>query len=93
MKGNFQLILFVMESNANRTNWDFPFIRQVGLLMHPGGGVFGAVLGRYWARRNWKRILEKARVGFGRTEVSVRLDGIDSFLRSIIWAWSQESFI
>ena len=32
-----------------------------------GGGVAG---------RNWKRILEKTRVGFGGTGVSVRLDGI-----------------
>ena len=34
------------------------------------------VLGRYWGARNWKRTFEKTRVGFGRTEVSVRLDGI-----------------
>ena len=31
--------------------------------------------GRNWGR-NWESIFEKTRVGFGRTEVSVPLDGI-----------------
>ena len=31
------------------------------------------VLGRYWGGQNWKRIFEKNRVGFGRTELSLRL--------------------
>ena len=29
--------------------------------------------GRYWRGQNWKRIIEKNRVGFGRTELSLRL--------------------
>ena len=29
--------------------------------------------GRYWGGQNWKRIFEKTRVGFGRTELSLRL--------------------
>ena len=52
-------------------------------MKHPRGWRFwggtGAVLGRFWSKlggRNWKRIFEKTRVGFGRTEVSVRLDCI-----------------
>ena len=33
--------------------------------------------GRYWSKvTNWKRIIAITRVGFGRTEVSVRLDCI-----------------
>ena len=35
--------------------------------------------------------LNKTKDGFGRTEVSVRLDGI-VFLRTTIWAWSQASW-
>ena len=29
--------------------------------------------GRYWGGLNWDRIFEKTRVGFGRTELSLRL--------------------
>ena len=39
-------------------------------------GFFECFLGGIRGGRNWKRIFEKTRVGFGRTEVSVRLDGI-----------------
>ena len=48
----------------------------MGLLSPLGGrflGWFWAVLGRYWGGQNWKRIFEKTRVGFGRTELSLRL--------------------
>ena len=38
---------------------------------HIGGGGFGAVLGG----RNWKRFFKKTRVGFGRTELSLRAIG------------------
>ena len=30
-------------------------------------------VGLYWGGQNWKRIFEKTRVGFGRTELSLRL--------------------
>ena len=33
----------------------------------------GRGFGRYWGGQNWKRIFEKTRVGFGRTELSLRL--------------------
>ena len=33
-------------------------------------------MGRYWRGLNWKRSLEKTRVGSGRTEISVRMDCI-----------------
>ena len=36
-------------------------------------GWFWAVLGRYLEGQNWKRILMITRVGFGRTELSLRL--------------------
>ena len=38
-----------------------------------GGWIFGGGFGRYWGGHNWKRIFEKTRVGFGRTELSLRL--------------------
>ena len=47
----------------------------MGLLSPLGGrfwGWFWAVLRRYWGGQSWKRIFEKARVGFGRTELSLR---------------------
>ena len=31
------------------------------------------LFGLYWGGQNWKRIFEKTRVGFGRTELSLRL--------------------
>ena len=55
---------------------EFSFYPASGLVAIQGDGSTGAVLGRYRGGRNWKRIIEKTRVGFGRTEVSVRLDGI-----------------
>ena len=58
--------------NTNGTNWDFPFFRSVSLLSPLGGrflGWFWAVLGG----QNWDRILMITRVGFGRTELSLRL--------------------
>ena len=75
-KRNFQLILFVLESDTNRTNWDFPFIWPVGLLFPPGSRRdfvwwFRAIL----VGQNWKRIFEKTGVGFGRTELSLRAIG------------------
>ena len=75
-KGKFQLFLFAKEFNTNGTNWDFPFFRSVSLLSPLGGrflGWFWAVLGRYLEGQNWKRILMITRVGFGRTELSLRL--------------------
>ena len=38
-----------------------------------GGSVFWGGFGRYWGGQNWYRIFEKTRVGFGRTELSLRL--------------------
>ena len=38
-----------------------------------GGSVFWGGFGRYWGGQNWDRIFEKTRVGFGRTELSLRL--------------------
>ena len=75
-KGKFQLFLFAKEFNTNGTNWDFPFFRSVSLLSPLGGRFlrwFWAVLGRYLEGQNWKRILMITRVGFGRTELSLRL--------------------
>ena len=37
-----------------------------------GVGFLGD-FGRYWEGQNWDRIFEKTRVGFGRTELSLRL--------------------
>ncbi len=37
------------------------------------GLIFGGGFGRYWGGQNWDRIFEKTRVGFGRTELSLRL--------------------
>ena len=34
---------------------------------------FCIFVGRYWGGQNWKRIFEKTRVGFGRTQLSLRL--------------------
>ena len=73
MRGNFQLILFVLESNTNRTNLDFPFFRPVGLLCPLGGGLFGVVLGGTGGVKIGTVFLKKTRVGFGRTELSLRL--------------------
>ena len=44
----------------------------MGLLRPLGGRFFGVVLGGTGGQ-NWKRIFEKTRVGFGRTELSLRL--------------------
>ena len=49
---------------------------------------FWVVLERYKGGQNWKRIFEKTRVGFGRTEVSLPVC-LQSGLASIIRAWSQ----
>ena len=38
-----------------------------------GGSGFWGGFGRYWGGQNWDRIFEKTRVGFGRTELSLRL--------------------
>ena len=46
------------------------------------------MLDRYKGGQNWKRIFEKTRVGFGRTEVSLPVC-LQSGLASIIRAWSQ----
>ena len=67
-----KFILFAKESNANRINWDFPFLRQVGIL-RPLGGIFGVGFGRYWGVKIGTAFFEKTRVGFGRTELSLRL--------------------
>ena len=53
----------------------FLFFRPVGLLFPLGGGFFGDGFGRYWECQNGKRIFEKSRVGFGRTELSLRAIG------------------
>ena len=45
----------------------------MGLLCHPGGGFFGVVLGGTGGVKIWDRIFKKTRVGFGRTELSLRL--------------------
>ena len=42
-------------------------------LLRPLGGRFLGDFGRYWGGQNWDRIFEKTRVGFGRTELSLRL--------------------
>ena len=49
----------------------FPVVISSSEPDHIGGRGFGAVLGG----RNWKRIFEKTRVGFGRTELSLRAIG------------------
>ena len=41
--------------------------------MPSGGSIFGVVLGGTGGGQNWDRIFEKTRVGFGRTELSLRL--------------------
>ena len=38
-----------------------------------GGWIFGVVLGGTWGRQNLDRIFKKNRVGFGRTDLSLRL--------------------
>ena len=43
-KGKSQLVLFVLDSNTNRTNWDFPFLRQASYALW--GWIF---LGWFWA--------------------------------------------
>ena len=48
----------------------------------------GRGFGRYLGGQNWDRIFEKTRVGFGRTELSLRLSWTE-FCTLIIWAWSQ----
>ena len=71
-KGKFQWILFAKGSNTNRTNFEFPFLRPVNIQRPPGGGFLGwfcAVLGgSKLGPYSWKN-----RVGFGRTELSLRL--------------------
>ena len=41
--------------------------------MPSGGSIFGVVLGGTGGVKIWDRIFEKTRVGFGRTELSLRL--------------------
>ena len=47
--------------------------RGPGFQAGPSGTVFCVFVGRYWGGQHWKRIFEKTRVGFGRTELSLRL--------------------
>ena len=88
-KGQLHLVLFVSESNTNRSNLDFPFLRQVdpnhprecrfwGVLL---GGIRGIEIENVFLKRN--------RVGCGRTELSLRLHCTQ--FSAIIWAWSQGS--
>ena len=51
--------MFAKESNTNRTNRDFPFIRPVGLLRPLGGLFLGVVLGGTGGVKIWDRIFEK----------------------------------
>ena len=51
--------LFVLESNTNRTIWDFPFIWPVGLLFPPGGGFCWVVLGGNGGVKFGKAFLQK----------------------------------
>ena len=37
------------------------------------GWIFGFGFGLYWGGQHWNRIFEKTKVGFGRTELSLRL--------------------
>ena len=51
----------------------FSFYPAGGPPTPSGGWVFWGGFGRYWGGQNWDRIFEKTRVGFGRTELSLRL--------------------
>ena len=60
------------ESNANRTNLDFPFFRPVSLLRPLGVDFWGGTRGVKSEKKS-KRFFEKTRVGFGSPELSLRL--------------------
>ena len=51
----------------------FSFFPVGGPPIPSGGWIFGGGFGRYWRGQNWDRIFKKTRVGFGRTELSLRL--------------------
>ena len=57
-----------IKSFINRTNWDFPFIRSVVLVLTRPCFSDGRKFGKKWKRKN-----EKTMVGFGRTEKSLSL--------------------
>ena len=64
--------MFGKESNTNRTNWDFSFFRQVGLLRPLGVDFWGGTRG-VKSDKIGKTELTKTKVGFGSPELWLRL--------------------
>ena len=64
--------LLVKKSIVSLPYRHFPYFRWWSIQSkHDHTGRRG--LGPYWGGQNWNRIFEKTRVGFGRTELSLRL--------------------
>ena len=82
-KGKSQLVLFVLDSFANRNTWNFPFFRQVpsysriqtkGQKAAPhlqDGHAFMVIGVKHKATKMEASNSKKNRVGFGCTEVSI----------------------
>ena len=80
----FHLILFVSESDTNRTNWDFPFIQTVSFV-----ATRPCFLTNCFLTVGLERKTGITGVPFGRTEVSIYTIFLKFFSRSIAQARSR----